>query len=137
MACEGIRSPKSLLDKLGVKPGHVVSVLGVDDAGFRRDLAARAAAVSDGRPRRGSDLVFLGAQTPAGLRRLARLRDAIAPDGAVWVVWPRGRPQLKEDQVRAAAIAAGLVDVKVAAFSATHSALKLVIPVKNRPRPMR
>jgi hypothetical protein len=39
--------------------------------------------------------------------------------------------------VRAAASAAGLVDVKVAAFSATHSALKLVIPVKNRPRPMR
>lgn len=34
-----------------------------------------------------------------------------------------------------AALAAGLVDVKVARFSATHSALKLVVPkARRRPR---
>jgi hypothetical protein len=68
---------------------------------------------------------------------LGGTRAAIAPDGAIGVVWPKGRPALKEDHVRSAAALAGLVDVKVAAFSATHSALKLVIPVKNRPRRMR
>lgn len=127
-----IRSPKSVLDKLGVRDTHVVSVLGVDDAAFRRDLAARAVAVSEGRPRKGSDLVFLAADAPATLARLAALRAAIAPNGGVWVVWPKGRPALKEDHVRAAAKAAGLTDVKVVAFSATHSALKLVIPRKDR-----
>lgn len=38
---ERIRNPKSVLDRLGVEPAHVVSVVGVRDPGFRRDLAAR------------------------------------------------------------------------------------------------
>lgn len=129
---ERIRHPKSVIDKLGVKPAHSVSVLAVPDDGFRRDLAARAASVSEGRAKKGSDLVFLGAATKAALAKLKTLRAAIAPDGAVWVVWPKGRPALREDDVRAAAKAAGLVDVKVVAFSATHSALKLVIPLRDR-----
>jgi hypothetical protein len=129
-----IRHPKPVIDKLGVKPGHVVSVLGVDDAPFLAAARDRAAQLSAGRARRGSDLVFLGAASKAALRRLAALRAAIVPDGAVWVVWPKGRPELREDDVRAAALAAGLVDVKVVAFSPTHSALKLVIRRADRPR---
>jgi hypothetical protein len=50
----------------------------------------------------------------------------------VWVVWRKGVPDLKEDHVRAAARTSGLVDVKVVAFSPTHSALKLVIPKATR-----
>jgi len=58
----------------------------------------------------------------------------IAQNGAIWTVWPKGRPELKEDHIRAEAIRVGLTDVKVAAFSETHSALKLVIPVARRTR---
>jgi hypothetical protein len=129
---EKIRSPKSLIDKLGVKSGHQVSVIGVDDAAFLRDVAARAARVARGRLKDGSDLVFLGAVTPRDLARMPRLAKGIHKDGAVWVVWKKGVPTLKEDHVRDAALAAGLVDVKVASFSATHSALKLVIPKSAR-----
>lgn len=125
---EKIRSPKSLIDKLGVENGHQVSVIGVDDAGFLRDVEARAGTVARGRLKSGSDLVFLGATTTRDLGRMPRLVRAIRRDGAVWVVWKKGVPALKEDHVRAAALAAGLVDVKVASFSPTHSALKLVIP---------
>jgi hypothetical protein len=50
-------------------------------------------------------------------------------------LWPKGRKELREDDVRAAAKAQGLVDVKVMSFSATLSALKLVIPVALRPKP--
>jgi len=39
-----------------------------------------------------------------------------------------------EDVVRAAALARGLVDVKVCAIDETWSGLKLVVPVKDRPR---
>jgi hypothetical protein len=39
---------------------------------------------------------------------------------------------MSENHIRDAALAAGLVDVKVARFSATHSALKLVIPKARR-----
>ena len=57
---------------------------------------------------------------------------AIQPAGALWVVYPKGRQDIKEGDVMAAAKAAGLVDVKVCAFSATHTATKMVIPVARR-----
>jgi len=46
----------------------------------------------------------------------------------VWAVYAKGRRELSENTVRAAAIDAGLVDVKVVAFSEALSSLKLVIP---------
>jgi hypothetical protein len=132
---EEIRNPRAVIDKLGVKTGMAVSAIGVRDPQFLRDAAARAATFSSGRIRGGSDLIFLGAPAQATLARLRELRDSIRPDGGIWVVWPRGQDRIKEDHVRAAARAAGLVDVKVVAFSATHSALKLVIPVAMRGAP--
>ena len=126
-----IRNPRSVIDKLGVKPGQWVSVLGVSDAGFLGAARARAE-VTVGRLRKRSNLVFLAVDSPAALRRLVVLRDAIARDGGIWVVWPKGQAHIKEDHVRAAGKAAGLTDIKVVAFSATHSALKLVIPLAKR-----
>ena len=123
-----------MIDKLGIKPRQVVSVLGVEDSGFLRDAKARAAEQVLGRVKRNSNLAFLAAESVAPLRRLGRLRDAIARDGGIWVVWPKGRSHIKEDHVRAAGKAAGLTDIKVVAFSSTHSALKLVIPVAKRSR---
>src|SRR3977135_1845736 len=38
---ENIRNPKSLLDKLGVKSGMKVSLLGIDDDRFKTQLEAR------------------------------------------------------------------------------------------------
>jgi hypothetical protein len=130
--CAGAIGGKPLLDKLGVKPGQRVAVIGVDDDGFLKQLAGRTEDVSNGRPKRHSTAIFFGATRKSDLARLSGLRDRITPDGAIWTVWPKGQPELREDDVRAAAIAAGLVDVKVVAFSATHSALKLVIPVAKR-----
>ncbi|HEY3216026.1 MAG TPA: hypothetical protein VGK93_05995 [Candidatus Eisenbacteria bacterium] len=126
-----IRNPKPVIDKLGVKPGQVISVLGVADPGFLKEAKARAKVIV-GRLRKGSDWVFLAADSQAALRHLAAARDAIARDGAIWVVWPKGHTHIKEDHVRAAGKAAGLVDIKVVAFSTNHSALKLVIPVAKR-----
>ena len=66
---------------------------------------------------------------------IARARVGwIEPAGAVWAVWPKGRKDLNENHVREAAFDAGLVDVKVVRFSATHSGLKLVIPKAKRGR---
>lgn len=127
-----IRSPKSRIDKLGVKAGHHVSVAGIEDREFARELAARTEHVHTGRIVKGSDIVFLGARNVNDLGRLTSAARSIARDGAIWVVWPKGWPRLKEDNVRSAGNAVGLVDVKVVAFSDVYSALKLVIPVANR-----
>lgn len=124
-------SQKPLLDKLGVKPGARVAVVGVDDETFLAQLQAQTADVSL-RARKGCDLLFFRADRPPDLRRLHRLRDAIKADGAIWVVRPKGTGQLTENDIIPASREAGLVDVKVVSFSDTHSALKLVVPVSQR-----
>jgi hypothetical protein len=129
---EKIRNPKGLLDKLGVKPGMKVSLLRIDDAGFKKQLRARTDDVTEGRAAKGSDIVFVKMTEAKEAARLAALRAAIKPGGAVWVVWPKGQKAFREDDARNAGPAAGLVDVKVASFSETLSALKMVIPVKDR-----
>lgn len=127
---EAIRNPKRVIDKLGVKPGMRVATRGLKDAGFLADLEQRAEIVAGAG--RDLDLVFYGVTKVAELSRLTTLRRSIAPAGGIWVLWPKGRAELKEDHVRAAALAIGLVDVKVVRFSETLSALKLVIPKHAR-----
>jgi len=125
--------PKSVLDKLGAKPGARVVVLGVDDSDFRADLAARGVREGDVGRKGGVDLVFLGADSVAALRQLRTLKAAIAPDGAVWVVSRKGKQAtIKDVEVMAIGKAAGLVDNKVVAFSPTHTALRFVIPRADR-----
>jgi hypothetical protein len=124
-----IANPPSLLDKLGVQAGTTVVVLDVDDPGFRAELASRAVPVRKAGP---AEVVIWGLDEAADLARLPALIDWIHPDGALWAVWAKGRKELNENHVRDAALDAGLVDVKVARFSATHSALKLVVPKARR-----
>jgi hypothetical protein len=129
------RYPRSRLEKLGVKDAFVVSVIDVDDDSFLRELKGHAATIATGRkPRAASDLIVYGVTEKIDLDRLASLRDSMVPAGAIWVLWPKGRKELREDDVRNAAKAQGLVDIKVMSFSDTLSALKLVIPVAQRPK---
>jgi hypothetical protein len=64
------------------------------------------------------------------------MRKAIAPDGALWVSWPKKASKVPtdvtEDTIRSLALASGLVDVKVCAIDDVWSGLKLVIPVAQR-----
>lgn len=127
-----IRYPRGRMEKLGIKPESVVCVLGIDDKSFWKEMEGRAARISDGKPVAKSDFILLGVSEQPELKALRALQKLIQPAGAIWVVWPKGQPHIKEDHVRAAALAVGLVDVKVMSFSDTHSALKLMIPRKNR-----
>ena len=68
--------------------------------------------------------------------RLPAYRDAIAPDGMVWVSWPKkssGVPtELTDQMVREAGLRHGLVDIKVCAIDDIWSGLKFVIPRDQR-----
>lgn len=127
-----IRYPRGRMDKLGVKPGMRVSVLGVEEKLFWKELEERIDNINDGKLLKDADLVFFYADDAAQLKRLRELQKTIQPAGAIWVVWPKGQPQVKEDHIRAVALSANLVDVKVCAFSETLSALKLMIPRAKR-----
>jgi hypothetical protein len=130
---EKIRNPRSLVDKLGVKPGMRVAVLGVTDAPLLAQIAARTSAIVRRTPRTGTELIFLQADSLATLDRLAALRALIAPHGGIWVVHAKGKgAAVKDTDVMAAARRAGLVDVKVARVSETLTAEKLVIPLRER-----
>ena len=127
-----ILHPKSLIEKLGVRPGAVVSVLGVRDASFRQQLGERTAEIAAAKPRKDSDFVFFAAEAATDLRRLKELTRFLKKTGAIWVVYPKGQAEITQADVMGAAKRAGLVDVKVVGFSATHTALKLVIPLARR-----
>ncbi|MEP7381742.1 MAG: DUF3052 domain-containing protein [Gemmatimonadota bacterium] len=127
-----IRNPRNLLDKLGVKEGMKVVVLSVRDPDFLSQLEGRIGAFST-RTTRHADLVFFGVETLKGLDRLGALRDTLVPNGAIWVVRRKGKEaSLRDIDVFAAARRAGLVDNKVAAFSITHTAERLVILRSDR-----
>jgi hypothetical protein len=130
-----ILNPPGLLDKLGIKPTSVVSVVGLGDPAFLNDLAGRAASVSTGKAKPQSDVVIVRVNAQAELNRLKTLRRSLKSDGMIWVLWRKGLKgpgDVRESDVMAAAKAHGLVDVKVASFSDELSALKLVIPVALR-----
>jgi hypothetical protein len=127
-----IQYPRSRLEKIGVKPGWRVSAVGVEDEGFVAEVEAVVATLSNGRVLEKSDAIFFGATNADQLSRLAVLKRSLTPGGALWVIRPKGRPEISEAAVMAAGKAAGLVDVKVVSFSPTHTAEKFVIPVKNR-----
>lgn len=128
---EEIRSPKTRIQKLGVKDGQKVVVLGVEDAVFLAELAQVGATVLV-RPAKSADAIFVGISHRQGLSRLAKLAGHIVAEGCIWVVRPKGSHEITERDVMAAGKAAGLVDVKVVAFSPTLTAEKFVIPVAKR-----
>jgi hypothetical protein len=122
-----------LLDKLGVKPGSRVAILGVEDPSFRTLLAERTMDVTEGRPLPDTDLIFLAADSIDELLQIGKLQRSLRPNGAIWVVSRKGRAAtLRDVDVIDAAKAVGLVDNKVASFSDTHTALRLVIPLARR-----
>jgi hypothetical protein len=125
-------SHRLLLDKLGVKAGQTVSVLGVEDAAFLKDLAERAPDFIRDKPANDSDIIFLGAEAIKSLSNIRALRDAIQKNGAIWIVYPKGQKHIREVDVIAAGKQAGLTDNKVCRFSETHTGLRFVIPIADR-----
>jgi hypothetical protein len=117
-------SHRLLIDKLGVKPGQKIAVLGVESAEFLTELAARVPEYAAGKRVAGADLIFFSAEAVADLRQLSSLGRSIQKNGAIWVVYPKGQKHIREIDVINAGKAAGLTDNKVCSFSATHTALR-------------
>lgn len=129
---ESILHPKTLEEKLGVKPGHLVRLVNFDD----RDLCARIEERKGriaGREARGPvNLILFSVERPAELNQLKSMAREIEPDGAIWVIIPKANKNITQANVMAAARESGLVDVKVCSFSDTQSGYRLVIPVSQR-----
>src|SRR6266571_480002 len=127
-----IKNPKLRLDKLGVKPGASVALVGSFEPGFLDELRGRTRATSSAKTPGTSDSIFFAADASKDLARVAPLAKTMKGPAALWIVYPKGQKAITENDVIAAGRKAGLKDVKVVAFSPTHTALKFVIPLAQR-----
>ncbi len=130
-------SKRSLVEKLGIKPGATVAILNAP-RGYHRTLGKLPTPLARKAPTAGP-LDFIQFFTTAQReleRKFPALERALAPAGVLWVSWPKkssGAPtDLTEDVIRAIGLAHGLVDVKVAAVDDVWSGLKFVRRVKDR-----
>ena len=112
-----------------------MAIVDLDDPGFASLLRSRTSDIVRGRPRKPVDLVFMGASELPDLKRLKDVKTWIEPNGAIWVVRPKGgRSALRDTDLIAAGLAAGLVDNKIASFSDTQGAMRFVFRLRDRPR---
>ncbi len=130
---------RDVVEKLGIKPGMRVRILGSVPA----DLAERVRAVEnvevveseEGEP---AHLVLFGLVEIADAKpTLARLRKTIVPQGAIWVLTEKkDRPHyIRQETLIPLGKAVGLVDNKVASADEGTSAIRFVIPLAQRERP--
>ena len=123
---------RSRTEKLGVKPGSRVALVGLEDAPFVHELETAGAQVA-GRVAAGPyDMVIVRLRASSDLPSLIEAKKRIVRNGMIWAVWPKGRKEFREDDIRHFGPQAGLVDVKVMSFSDELSGLKLVIPLAQR-----
>ncbi|MCB2068027.1 MAG: DUF3052 family protein [Erythrobacter sp.] len=83
-------------------------------------------------PQQGLDAAHVFVTQRAELAELlAMLRTTLAPDGQVWVSWPKKAAKvptdITEDMIRELCLPLGFVDTNVCAVDETWSGLKLVI----------
>jgi hypothetical protein len=129
---EKIANPKSVMEKLGVKPGEPVAVFGKLDGEFLKKLKGQKSAVTPGKIVDGVGWIFFGVDTREGLGEVRKIAGKMKGSAALWVVYPKGQKSITETDVIGAGRKVGLKDVKVVGFSAAHTALKFVIPVEKR-----
>lgn len=124
-------SHRTLFQKLNIKDGSRVLVLGVNDAALIEEIRAHTSDCSVTGRKKNCDVILFGAETIADLQKVEPLRELLAPAGGLWIVYPKGRRDIAEKHVREAGLAAGLVD-KVISFSGTHTGLRFVIRKADR-----
>jgi hypothetical protein len=130
-----------LPQKLGIKPGYRLALVGAPP-GFAQALGKLPEGVKVmplGRAKAAFEVVLAFFEAEADFKRqLPRLEQAILPNGALWIAWPKRASgvstDMTEDVVRKHALPRGLVDNKVCAIDETWSALRLVVRLENRPK---
>jgi hypothetical protein len=129
---EKILHPKSRAEKLGVKSGTRVRLAGDFDTEFLNELKKTKAEVLEAGDKTAAELTFLEVPDARVLPVIAKYAGKIKGAESLWVVYPKGKKEVTENDVLSAGRESGLKDVKVVGYSATHTALKFVLPVEKR-----
>ena len=115
--------------KLGIKPGHVVALLGEPPGWAIADLPEEVSVRHQLRGPLDVIVAFFGQRVTLE-RRLPALLKALHRDGSLWIAWPRKASghisDISENSLRDLILSTGLVDTKVAALDDDWSGLKFV-----------
>lgn len=126
-----------LAKKLGIKEGFTISVFHQPEYYFQLfiDLPVNIKLVANEKLKKDFIHYFVKEEKQL-LKDISKLKGQIEQNGIIWISWPKKASKVAtdvtEDVVRNIALKNGLVDIKVCAVDEVWSALKLVIPVKDR-----
>ena len=130
-------SATPLAKKLGIKNGFKIRLINKPDYYFDlfTDLPNDIKILTDKKSKK--NFIHLFVKTLNDFEKhIHDLKNEIEQDGMIWVSWYKQSSKIPtnvtEDKIRNTALSIGLVDIKVCAVDDVWSALKLVIPVKDR-----
>jgi hypothetical protein len=129
---EKILHPKTRAEKLAVKPGTRLCLLGKFETKFVRELQSAHAEIFRAANVASLDQTFFAAERKSALVAIGKFARKMKGAEVLWIVYPKRRKVITEMDVIAAGRKSGLKDVKVVGFSPTHTALKFVIPLEKR-----
>ena len=126
-------SHRTLFDKLGLRSDMHVAMIGNHDEAFSKEVSARLPSGPSTQLRTKYDMIFLRVDDKSDLKIVPRAEEHLKPDGALWIFHPKGKGANPTDaEVRAAGLAAGLVDNKISSYTDSHTATRYVIPRERR-----
>ena len=128
-----------LVKKLGVKENSRLLLVDAP-ANFTEELIglpAGAAVTTRIHDAIACAVVFVSTEAQLN-KQLARLVPRLAPNGGLWLAWPKKASKmptdLDENIVQRIGLRTGLVDNKVCAINEVWSGLRFVIRLKDRPK---
>jgi hypothetical protein len=129
---EKILCPKTRAQKLGVRTGTLVRLVGEFDVDFVKELKVGKAEIVQANGSGVFENTFFAVDARNSLAALTKYAKKMKGAEALWVVYPKGKKEITENDVLSTGRKAGLKDIKVVSFSSTHTALKFVLPVEKR-----
>lgn len=117
-----------LWKKLGFKPGMKIALIHAPSH-YASLMTDAPEGLNFGKTAKTSDAIHLFIGDAKGLAEIAKLAEHLPPASMLWVSWPKLTSKLStglsENDIRKAALAVGLVDIKVCALDQDWSGLKL------------
>ena len=129
-------SHRDVVDKLGIRPGDAVALVGDGSPELHERVLARTGR-PPAEPREPADVVLAWVDATTDAAELLRAwKSRIEPSGGIWLLTPKRNQTgyIDQRELIAAGLAAGVVDNKSCSVSDTHSGLRFVIRRADRPQ---
>lgn len=126
---------REVTDKLGLKPGLAVRLVGKADRALLDQAHAKLGRAFIGDNEKADVVLYWAASDTEITAMLKKLKRGIVPNGGIWVITfkkGKGEPYVLDRALIAAGLAAGLVDNKICSVSETQSAMRFVIRRQDR-----